>query len=58
MVLTYLEIPNGRTKIIKLRLQASYAGEFNLPAITCESMSNPNAYARTAAKRIIVETNF
>ena len=58
MVLTYFGIPKNRTKIIKLRLQASYAGEFNLPAITCESMSNPNAYARTAAKRVIVETNF
>lgn len=53
-VLTYFDLPIGRSKEIKVRLQASYLGEFVFPAIQCEAMYDASARARTTAGRVIV----
>jgi uncharacterized protein YfaS (alpha-2-macroglobulin family) len=53
-VLTYFDLPAGRTKEIKVRLQASYTGEFVFPAILCEAMYDASARARTTAGRVKV----
>jgi len=53
-VLTYFDLPRGKSKTIKVRLQASYAGSFVLPAILCEAMYDTTAQARTQAGRVKV----
>ena len=53
-VLTYFDLPVGKSKDIKVRLTASYIGEFVFPAILCEAMYDPSARARTTASRVIV----
>ncbi|MDR3250197.1 MAG: alpha-2-macroglobulin [Tannerella sp.] len=53
-VLTYFDLPAGKAKEIKVRLQASYIGEFVFPAILCEAMYDTSAHARTTAKRVVV----
>ena len=53
-VMTYFDLPAGKSKEIKVRLQASYVGEFVFPAILCEAMYDPSARARTTAGRVIV----
>jgi Large extracellular alpha-helical protein len=53
-VLTYFDLPIGQTKEIKVRLQASYLGEFVFPAIQCEAMYDASARARTTAGRVTV----
>ena len=54
-VLTYFDLPVNGSKVIKVRLQASYKGEFVLPAILCEAMYDTSARARTAAGRANVK---
>jgi len=53
-VLTYFDLPAGKSKDIKIRLQASYIGEFVFPAILCEAMYDASARARTTAGRVTV----
>jgi uncharacterized protein YfaS (alpha-2-macroglobulin family) len=53
-VLTYFDLPRGTHREFRIRLQASYAGEFVLPAIRCEAMYDTEAQARTQAGRISV----
>jgi uncharacterized protein YfaS (alpha-2-macroglobulin family) len=53
-VLTYFDLERGRSKEIKVRLQASYAGSFVLPAILCEAMYDAAVNARTVAGRVKV----
>ncbi|MCL1937550.1 MAG: MG2 domain-containing protein [Candidatus Azobacteroides sp.] len=53
-VLTYFDLPRGKSKTIKVRLQASYAGSFVLPAILCEAMYDTTTQARTEAGRVKV----
>ena len=53
-VLTYFDLPVSSSKEIKVRLQASYKGEFVLPAILCEAMYDTSARARTTAGRVSV----
>ena len=53
-VLTYFDLRPGTTKEIKVRLQASYIGEFVFPAIQCEAMYDASARARTPAARVTV----
>lgn len=53
-VLTYFDLPVGQAKEIKIRLQASYLGEFVFPAIQCEAMYDASARARTTAGRVTV----
>jgi len=54
-VLTYFDLPAGKFKQIKVRLQASYKGEFVLPAILCEAMYDTSAHARTKAGKVTVK---
>jgi uncharacterized protein YfaS (alpha-2-macroglobulin family) len=54
-VLTYFDLGHSQAKILKVRLRASYAGDFVFPAILCEGMYNTNVQARTTAGRAIVE---
>jgi uncharacterized protein YfaS (alpha-2-macroglobulin family) len=53
-VLTYFDLPRGKAKTMKVRLQASYIGSFTLPAIRCEAMYDTSAQARTKAGRATV----
>jgi uncharacterized protein YfaS (alpha-2-macroglobulin family) len=53
-VLTYFDLPKGRTKTIQIRLQASYIGSFVLPAVQCEAMYDTSAQAKTRAGRVSV----
>lgn len=48
-VLTYFDLRRGQSKTIKVRLQATYAGSFVLPAILCEPMYDVSAQGRTKA---------
>lgn len=54
-VLTYFDLKRGETKTFRVRLQASYAGSFILPAIRCAAMYAPGVQARTRASRVVVE---
>ena len=38
-VLTYFNLRRGETKVFTVRLQATYAGNFILPAVQCEAMA-------------------
>ena len=50
-VLTYFDLRRSELKKFTVRLQATYAGEFVLPAIQCEAMYDASAQARTRAGR-------
>ena len=54
-VLTYFNLKRGQYKTFTVRLQATYAGTFVLPAIQCEAMYDAGAQARTQAGKAIVE---
>lgn len=54
-VLTYFNLPQGQSKTFTVRLQATYAGEFILPAVQCEAMYDAGVQARTKAGRVTVE---
>ena len=53
-VLTYFDLARNRAKVIKVRLQSSYVGNFVLPAVQCEAMYDTSAYAKTKAGRVKV----
>jgi uncharacterized protein YfaS (alpha-2-macroglobulin family) len=53
-VLTYFDLPQNRSIEIKVRLQATYAGSFVLPAIACEAMYDTSVQARTKAGSVKV----
>ena len=53
-VLTYFNLRRGETKVFTVRLQATYAGNFILPAVQCEAMYDVNVQARSKAGRTIV----
>ena len=48
-VLTYFDLRRGESKTFTVRLQATYAGNFILPAIQCEAMYDAAVQARTKA---------
>lgn len=54
-VLTYFDLPRATQKQFAVRLQATYAGNFVLPAIACEAMYDTSVQARTTAGRTHVE---
>ena len=54
-VLTYFDLKRGETKVFRVRLQASYAGAFVLPAVRCAAMYDVGVQARTRAGRVTVE---
>ena len=53
-VLTYFNLRRGETKIFTIRLQATYAGNFILPAVQCEAIYDVNVQARSKAGRTTV----
>ena len=53
-VLTYFDLRRGESKTFTVRLQATYAGNFILPAIQCEAMYDVAVQARTKAGRTTV----
>lgn len=53
-VLTYSDLRRGESKTFTVRLQATYAGNFILPAIQCEAMYDAVVQARTKAGRTTV----
>ena len=53
-VLTYFDLERGTSKTFTVRLQATYSGNFVLPAIQCEGMYDATAQARTQAGRTVV----
>ena len=53
-VLTYFNLRRGKTKVFTVRLQATYAGNFILPAVQCEAMYDVNVQARSKAGRTTV----
>lgn len=53
-VLTYFNLRRGETKIFTIKLQATYAGNFILPAVQCEAMYDVNVQARSKAERTTV----
>ena len=53
-ILTYFDLQRGEQKRFTVRLQATYAGRFVLPAIQCEAMYDASVQARTRAGRTTV----
>ncbi|CUP55914.1 alpha-2-macroglobulin family protein [Bacteroides thetaiotaomicron] len=53
-VLTYFDLRRGESKTFTVRLQATYTGNFILPAIQCEAMYDAAVQARTKAGRTTV----
>ncbi|GHV34548.1 hypothetical protein FACS1894178_2280 [Bacteroidia bacterium] len=53
-VYSYFNLRATTKKRISIRLQATYCGEFTLPAIRCEAMYQPDVQARTKAGNVIV----
>lgn len=54
-VLTYFDLYRNQAKVFVVRLQASYAGTFTLPAVQCEAMYDLSARSRTRAGKVTVE---
>ena len=54
-VLTYFNLARGQSQTFTIRLQATYAGTFVLPAVQCEAMYDAGVQARTRAGRVTVE---
>jgi uncharacterized protein YfaS (alpha-2-macroglobulin family) len=53
-VLSYFDLQKAQKISLKIRLQASYIGDYNLPAIQCSAMYDPKVQARTQAGRVKV----
>lgn len=45
----FFDLGKGATKTFRIKLQAAYEGEFNLPAIKCEAMYDRDFSANTAS---------
>lgn len=54
-VLTYFSLDRNQSKEFRVRLQATYAGAYTLPAIHCEAMYEPTVQARSKAGQVTVE---
>ncbi|MGB0432179.1 MAG: hypothetical protein ACPGLV_17010, partial [Bacteroidia bacterium] len=55
-VLTYFDIPRSRTYEYRILLNASYAGKYYLPAITCNAMYDNSISASLPGKWITVNS--
>jgi Large extracellular alpha-helical protein len=53
-VLTYFDLAKNTSKQFEVRLQATYLGDFNLPAIICEAMYDSSVFARLQGGRTVV----
>lgn len=55
-VYTYFDLGKGASKTFRVMLTATYAGEFYLPAVTCEAMYDHSQYARKKGNVVIVQS--
>lgn len=53
-ILTYFDLKKGERKLFNIRLQATYAGQFILPAVQCEAMYDTHVQARTRSGKVAV----
>ncbi len=51
---TYFSLSSGQTRNFIVRLTASYAGQFYLPAVSCEAMYDNSIYGRTRGQIVEV----
>lgn len=51
---TYFSLASGQTRNFTVRLTASYAGTYYLPAVNCEAMYDNGIYGRTRGQRVEV----
>ena len=48
-VIWFFDLPKGASKTFRIKMHASYQGEFILPAVKCEAMYTPHISANTAS---------
>lgn len=48
-VIWFFDLPKGASKTFRIKMHASYQGEFILPAVKCEAMYDPHISANTAS---------
>jgi uncharacterized protein YfaS (alpha-2-macroglobulin family) len=53
-VFTYFNLNPGQEKTFRVLLTASYAGDYYLPGVTCETMYDPGIYARKKGQVVSV----
>ena len=53
-VYTYFNLYSGQSRTFTVRLTASYAGQFYLPAVNCEAMYDNSIYGRTKGMKVEV----
>lgn len=53
-VYTYFDLRPNETKTFRVLLTASYAGQFYLPAVSCEAMYDRSVYSRTEGREVTV----
>jgi len=54
-VYTFFDLKAGQRKTFKVRLTATYAGEFYLPAVQCHAMYDRSISASTTGQTVVVE---
>ena len=55
-VYTFFDIKARETKVFRIRLNASYAGEYYLPTVSCEAMYDNSVNARVPGKVVTVQS--
>jgi uncharacterized protein YfaS (alpha-2-macroglobulin family) len=53
-IYTYFNLSSGQSRTFTVRLTASYAGQFYLPAVNCEAMYDISIYGRTQGQTVRV----
>lgn len=54
-VLTYFDLNMNEQKEFRVKLNAAYAGEYNLPPVSCEAMYNNEVSANSTGIKTVVE---
>jgi uncharacterized protein YfaS (alpha-2-macroglobulin family) len=54
-IYTFFSLQNSKKQTFKLRLNATYAGKYYLPAFETEDMYHPEIKARSAARWVVVK---
>ena len=53
-VLTYFDLASRQSKTFRVSLTATYAGDYYLPGVSCETMYDPGIYARKKGQTVNV----
>ena len=53
-VFTYFNLSPGESRTFRILVTAAYAGQYYLPAVSCEAMYDPGIYARTKGRDVRV----